>query len=181
MTAILAYFSRGVIDLKLRNPVGTIGIGLLVFGLWVAPDILFPGYRSHWLFSNSIVGVPKTGLGELGQADTLVLVLRAARATLIVPIIEELFWRAWLMRWLIDQDFQRVPLGAYAARAFWIVAILFASEHGSYWEVGLVAGILYNWWMVRTKSLGDLILAHAITNGCLCAYVVTMGKWEYLL
>ena len=179
MTAILAFFSRDVIDFRVRNPLGTILIGALVFMIWVGPDALFPGYRSHWLFSNSVVGVPKTGLGTLGQGDSLVLLLRAFRASLIVPILEELFWRAWLMRWAIDQDFTKIPLGTYSTKSFWIVAVLFASEHGSYWEVGLAAGILYNWWMIRTKSLGDLILAHGITNALLSAYVVWGEHWEY--
>lgn len=65
--------------------------------------------------------------------------------------------------------------------AFWIVALLFASEHGSYWDVGLATGIIYNAWMVRTKSLGDLILTHAVTNLCLSLYVIAAGKWEYWL
>ena len=83
------------------------------------------------------------------------------------------------MRWLIAPDFRRVPMGACTAASFWIVALLFASEHGSFWDVGLAAGIVYNWWMVRTRSLGDLILAHAVTNGCLSLYVVAAGKWQY--
>jgi hypothetical protein len=85
------------------------------------------------------------------------------------------------MRWLIDNDFEKVPLGKYAAMSFWVVAVLFASEHGSYWDVGLAAGIIYNWWMVRTRSLGDLILAHAVTNCALSGYVIAAGKWEYWL
>jgi uncharacterized protein len=44
----------------------------------------------------------------------------------IAPVVEELFWRAWLMRWLINSDFRKVPLGTYAPLAFWITAILFA-------------------------------------------------------
>ena len=60
-----------------------------------------------------------------------------------------------------------------------LIAGLFAVEHGPYWDVGFATGILYNWWMVRTKSLGDLILAHGITNACLSGYVVAAGKWEY--
>ena len=96
-----------------------------------------------------------------------------------VPILEELFWRGWLMRWLISPQFEKVPLGAYQAGAFWITAALFASEHGPYWDVGLIAGIAYNWWMVRTRSLGDCILAHAVTNACLCGYVVATRHWEY--
>jgi CAAX prenyl protease-like protein len=179
MTAILAIFSRHVIDFRVRSPLATILIGALVFVLWIGPDALFPAYRSHWLFSNSVVGVPKTGLGDVGQGDGIVLALRAFRAAIIVPILEELFWRAWLMRWIINPDFEQVRLGEYSPKSFWIVAALFASEHGSYWEVGLVAGIIYNWWMVRTRSLGDLILAHGITNALLSAYVVWGKHWEY--
>ena len=115
------------------------------------------------------------GVGQAAAA----LLLRGLRAALIVPIVEELFWRAWLMRWLIAADFATVPLGRYSARAFCIVAVLFASEHGPYWDVGLAAGVLYNWWMIRTRSLGDLILAHGVTNACLSLFVVAAGKWEY--
>ena len=150
-----------------------------VFVLWIAPDLLFPGYRAHWILSNSITGAVTPGLPLSEQSNIPVLLLRGLRAALIVPIVEELFWRAWLMRWLIRPDFSKVPLGTYAPQAFWIVAVLFAGEHGPFWDVGLACGILYNWWMVRTKSLGDLILMHGITNACLSVYVVAAGKWEY--
>jgi len=176
---LLASVSRKVIDFRVRNPLGTLAIGVLVFVLWIGPDRLIPGYRGFWLFSNSVTGQVKAGVSEASRGDAVVLILRALRASLLVPILEELFWRAWLMRWLIRPDFESVPLGAYSVRAFWIVALLFASEHGPYWEVGLVAGVIYNWWMVRTKSLGDLILAHGITNAVLSAYVVFGGHWEY--
>jgi CAAX prenyl protease-like protein len=99
----------------------------------------------------------------------------------IVPLIEELFWRGWLMRWIIRPDFQKVPLGSYNPKAFWIVALLFAAEHGPYWDVGLVAGVIYNWWMCRTRRLGDLIWAHAITNAALCLYIIVTKKWEFWL
>ena len=85
------------------------------------------------------------------------------------------------MRWLIDHEFLKVPLGKYAPAAFWTVAILFASEHGPYWEVGLAAGIIYNWLMIRTRNLGDCILAHAVTNALLCAWVLMTDQWQYWL
>jgi membrane protease YdiL (CAAX protease family) len=47
------------------------------------------------------------------------------------------------------------------------------------WDVGLMAGLAYNWWMRRTRSLGDLMLTHAVTNACLSAYVLIEGRWEY--
>ncbi len=181
LSAVLWIFSRHVIDLRMSNPLSTISIGLGVFVIWVAPDALFPGYRQHWLFHNSIVGAVHSSLRAGSPEDSPTLVLRSFRAILIVPIVEELFWRGWLMRWLIRTDFQMVPLGAYSASAFWTVAVLFAAEHGPYWDVGLIAGIIYNLWMCRVKRLGDLIWAHGITNAALCAYVMYTHKWEFWL
>jgi CAAX prenyl protease-like protein len=108
-----------------------------------------------------------------------VLGWRTVRAVLIVPVVEELFWRAWLMRWLIRTDFRSVPLGTYAPLAFWATAILFASEHGPYWDVGLVTGVIYNACMIRSKSVADCILMHAVTNGALSAYVILNHQWQY--
>jgi uncharacterized protein len=176
LTVAIWFFSRKVLDFGMSQPLGTIAIGLAVFLIWIAPDTLFAGYRDHWLFRNSITGGVTSSLQSGSAEDGLTLLLRSLRAILIVPIVEELFWRGWLMRWLIKPDFQEVPLGTYETRAFWIVALLFAAEHGPYWDVGLIAGAIYNWWMVRTRRLGDLIW-----NAALCAYVIYTKKWEYWL
>jgi hypothetical protein len=63
--------------------------------------------------------------------------------------------------------------------SFWVVAILFGMEHGPYWDVGFLTGVLYNFWMVRTKSLGDCILVHAVTNLLMSLYVIEYGQWQY--
>ncbi len=181
LCGVLWFFSRDVIDLRVRQPLASLAIGIGVFLIWIGPDALIPGYRDSWLFQNSITGKLHSSIPPDLLSDPLVLILRTLRAVVLVPIIEELFWRAWLMRWIINPDFQQVPMGTYSPKAMWITALLFASEHGPYWEVGLIAGLIYNWWMVRTKSLGDCILAHAVTNGVLCAYVLITGKWEYWL
>jgi uncharacterized protein len=181
MTLVLLFVARPAIEFKVRHWIASILIGVAVFAIWIGPDLLFPHYRSHWLFENAITGSAHSTLSAASQIHPGVLVLRTLRAVLIVPIVEELFWRAWLMRWLIEPHFQKVPMGTYAPLAFWATAILFASEHGSYWDVGLLAGVIYNWWMVRTRRLGDLILTHAVTNACLSAYVVVAGRWEYWL
>ena len=161
------------------QPLLSIIFGIAVFVLWIAPDVLVHGYRSLPLFSNSIVGHVHSTLPAAALRSNWVLFWRTLRAALIVPVVEELFWRGWLMRWLIDRDFLRVPLGAYARGAFWITALLFASEHGPYWDVGLLAGALYNYWLIRTKNLADCILAHGITNLCLSLYVIAFAQWQY--
>jgi len=182
VTAILLAFSRSVLDFRVKNWPEGIGLGIAVFVIWIGPDVLWPGYRNHWLFTNSITGEVKSSVPGDVQTSFLFVAFRVVGCTLLVPIIEELFWRGWLTRWIIDaDDFRRVPLGTYTALSFWMGSLLFASEHGPFWEVGLLAGIAYNWWMLRTRSLADCMLAHAVTNGCLSAYVLATGKWQYWL
>jgi len=171
--AALLVFSRRAIDLSVGNIAGSLAVGLGVFALWIAPELVFPGYREA-LFGEQTASFPAEARG-----DPLALALRAARAVVLVPIVEELFWRAWLPRWLIRHDFHAVPLGTYTPFAFAVTALLFAVEHGQYWDVGLLAGIAYNAWMWRTRRLGDCILAHAVTNACLAGYVVIAGQWQY--
>ena len=180
VTALLLRVSRPFVSLRPSRPWASIAIGILVFVVWVAPDMLF-GYRHYWLFDNFLTGSAVSSLAPDLQRNWPFLVLRTLTSMALVPILEELFWRGWLMRWLIDTDFQKVPPGTYTPQAFWLVAVLFASEHGPYWEVGLVAGIVYNWWMVRSRSLADCIVAHAVTNGLLAVYVVSGGHWQYWL
>lgn len=181
MAAVLLWVARPVVGFRVRQWAGSLLVGVLIFVLWIAPDLLFPAYRHSFWFDNLVVGTARSSLPEAARHDVPVLFLRSLRAVAIVPVVEELFWRGWLLRWVIDHHFERVPLGAYLALSFWVVALLFASEHGPYWDVGLVAGIVFNLWMIRTKSLGDLILAHAVANACLSGYVIAAGKWEYWL
>ena len=176
-----AWVSREALGMRLVYPFGSIVLGILVCALWVGPEFLFPGYHEGWLFSNSVLGHPASTATAAQKSDVVFIVLRILTSVMTVPILEELFWRGWLMRWLIGRDFEAVPLGTYDTLAFWAVAALFASEHGSFWDVGLATGLIYNWWMVRTKSIWDCILMHAVTNGCLAWYVLHYDRWMYWL
>ena len=179
LSAVVWFFSRSVMEFRCAAPVSSIAIGLGVWLLWIAPDTLIPGYRQHWLFTNSLTGQLSSSIPAEALGSTGVLVFRTLRAAILVPIIEELFWRGWMMRWLISPEFTKVPLGAYSLSSVLITAVLFASEHGPFWEVGLLTGVIYNLWMVKTKRLGDLILAHGVTNLCLSLYTIGTGRWEY--
>ena len=178
---VLAVFSRHLVSFRAGNWVGSIGIGVIVFVLWVAPDVLWPAYRSHWLFDNALVGSAKSSVPHDVKIDLVFIAFRIFGSVVLVPALEELFWRGWLMRWLIRPDFEAVRLGTYTRYSFWVTAVLFAAEHGPYWDVGLLAGIVYNWWMLRTQRLADCIVAHAVTNGLLAIYVLYAGHWQYWL
>jgi len=164
------------------KPLLSILVGIGVFVVWVAPDAIAPWWHHSILFDNAVMGHPAGNTPPASKNDPIFLLFRVAISVIAVPILEELFWRGWLMRWIIDsRDFERVPLGTFSYSSFWLVAVIFASEHGSFWDVGLAAGIAYNWWMVRTRNLWDCILAHAVTNGILAAYVIAAGQWQYWL
>ncbi len=179
VSAVLLVCSRNLVRLDASHWGASVLVGVAVFVIWIGPDFLWPGYRSHWLLQNKLTGALASSIPAHDRLTATFLLWRVAGSAVLVPIVEELFWRAWLMRYLISRHFESLPLGAYAAGAFWITAVLFASEHGPYWDVGLAAGVLYNWWMVRTRHVADCIVAHATTNACLAAYVVCAGQWQY--
>jgi CAAX prenyl protease-like protein len=181
LIAIFA-FSRDALRGAPSKPFQSILIGLVVFVIWIGPDLVVPSWHHFILFDNSVVGHPAGNTPPASKNDPLFHALRIAVSMVAVPLLEELFWRGWVMRWLVNSaDFEKVPLGTYTPLAFWMTALLFASEHGSFWDVGLAAGIVYNWWLIRTRNLWDCILAHAVTNGILAAYVIYAGQWQYWL
>jgi CAAX prenyl protease-like protein len=180
LVAVMLTISKDVVlSLRVRHAMPSVLLGLAVCAMWVAPDQLFPGWREHWLFQNSITGTVKTSIPPSELADPLVVILRVVRAALLVPILEELFWRGWLPRWIVNSDWQKVPLGTFNVLAFVATALLFAIEHGPFWEVGLLCGFIYNWWMWKTKSLGDIVLVHAVTNAALSGFVMVTKQYAY--
>jgi hypothetical protein len=178
LAAAIVGLSRRVLPRAAPHWPVSVALGLGVFVVWVAPDFLLPSWRQSVLFQNGVTGRITTSIPPR-ELTVLMLVLRTTRAALIVPILEELFWRGWLPRWIQDGDVDRIPLGQYTPLAFWGTALLFAAEHGPFWEVGLLAGVIYNWWMRRTRSLGDLMLAHGVTNLALSVYVIGTRQWGF--
>jgi CAAX prenyl protease-like protein len=178
LASILVFSRRIVFSLTAPHWMLSIVVGLMVCALWIAPDTLIPGWRSHAIFQNSITGRISLSIPP-DELTPLMLALRTARAALLVPVLEELFWRGWLPRWIQGSPFHKIPLGQYTPLAFWATALLFAAEHGPFWEVGLACGIIYNLWMRRTRSLGDLVLAHAVTNLALSLHVIAHQDWRF--
>ena len=158
---------------KLRLPEVLISVacGILVLVIWVVPEgHLFQLEQKH-IFNPH-------GLGESQAAFLLLVSVRLLGATLVVPVMEELFWRSFLMRYLIDPDFHKVPMGAFTWLSFAGVAILFGLEHNRI-VVGVVAGVLYGLLLIWRKNLKTVVLAHAVTNFGLGVYVILTGSWWF--
>jgi CAAX prenyl protease-like protein len=101
--------------------------------------------------------------------------------TIVVPPLEEVFYRSFGYRYLIKYDFQKVPLNQFDGIAFTMVPVVFGLLHPQ-WLAGIMCGFAYQWLVLRKNRLGDAMTAHAITNFLLGVYVVWKGgdAWNFL-
>lgn len=175
IVAALIYYRRSYSELAWGTPrplptLFAVSTGVLVYLFWIRLD-------TGWMVQGQPGGFDPTPLRDpiLYRAT---IAIRFTGATIVVPIIEELFWRSFLMRYLIRAKFLEVPVGSFSWFSFVTAAVLFGVEH-DLWFAGILAGIAYAWVAARTKSIPQCILAHAVTNGLLGVYVVSGGHWQY--
>lgn len=112
----------------------------------------------------------------------VVLLLRFIRMVVVVPFIEEIFWRGFLMRFVQADggDFQRVPFGRHTWPAFALTTLGFMLVHDKTdWLGALGFGSLMYLLAIRTKSLAACILMHAVANLMLGGYVVATRQWGF--
>ena len=149
-------------------------IALVVFAIWISPQALL-GFAPRRIGFN-----PLLLFDQRSPLYWLELVFRFARLVVVVPFVEEIFWRGFLLRFLIDENFERVPLGAFSWFSFAVVTIGFALSHSPPdWVAALIAGGLYNAVAYRTKSLSSCIFAHAITNLLLGLWIMQTKQWGF--
>ncbi len=171
--ALLAFYWQ---HYRLRPPsqIGlTIGIAIAVFLIWIAPQ--------RWLgFAPRLIGFEPDFFGPNGWPYAANLGLRFLRLVVVVPLLEEIFWRGFLLRYLIRDDFADVPFGSFSWYSFAGVSLFFALAHaGPDFVPALITGALYNLIAVRTRNLSACVLAHAITNLLLGIYILRTVQWGF--
>ena len=152
-----------------------IGIGVALCVLWVLVD----GVTPHFAFLGKRAGYdPFAAISSVPLAWAFIAV-RFAGLAAIVPVMEELFWRSFLLRFVIDPaDFKRVPLGTFEITSFIAVVVLMAAAHPEWLAAALFSAAM-NLWLYRTKNLPACIIAHAATNFALGVYVLLSRDWRY--
>jgi CAAX prenyl protease-like protein len=143
--------------------------GIFVFLIWVLPEGLYPQ-----------IGYSEFNPYELANGYVLyfAIVFRIAGASLVVPFMEELFWRSFGHRFAISSDFKSIPLGQFSWFSFIFISLLFGFEHHR-WLVGIFAGMIYAGVLYHRKNLFDPILSHGITNLLLGIYVLSTNQWSF--
>jgi len=172
--ALLLFLRKSYRELEFRDllaPLPTllsVTLGVAVFLLWI---------RMDWGFAT--LGTPAGYNPQVfGAAAPLLAGIRLFGAAAVVPVMEELFWRSFLLRYLIAPDFSRVAVGRFTWSSFLIATALFGLEHNLY-LAGMMAGAAYNLLLYRTKSVAQCILCHAVTNLALGIYVLCTGNWQF--
>lgn len=107
--------------------------------------------------------------------------VRVLGPTLVVPVMEELFFRDFLMRALVrGARFQEVAVGTMSWLAILGSSTLFALNHIQ-WPSGFLYGLMMALLVTRTRSLGACIVAHGVTNFVLYAgYCIPFGDWQFM-
>jgi uncharacterized protein len=158
-------------------------LGLLVFLMWVRLDL--PWMRTDGLMALLGFSEPSAQAAAIfrpvdaqGRLIWGQIGVRWLGAALLVPIMEELFWRSFLMRWIEKPDFESVDVRGIGWRALVISSVMFMLAH-TLWLAAFLTGLLYAWWYRRTGTLWAPIIAHAVTNGVLGIWVVLTGRWSF--
>lgn len=150
-----------------------IAVGIGIFAIWVGLDRFYP----H-LIKNASPWNPTLQFGEDSPLAWLFILVRIAGSTLVVPALEEVFYRSFLYRYIANQNFLSISLNRFLPLPFFATAIVFGLSHNE-WLAGILCGATFQWLVIRKNRLGDAMTAHAITNFLLGVWIVWKGAWNF--
>ena len=161
-------------------------VGIGIFAVWV-------GISGEWTTQNSLwnkLGLthsqtgplkswnPNESFGENSPLAWLFILTRIVGSTLVVPPLEEVFYRSFLYRYITRPNFISVPFNRFFPWPFVATAAVFGFSHNE-WLAGVLCGAAYQWLVIRKNRLGDAMTAHAITNFLLGLWIVCRSAWHF--
>jgi uncharacterized protein len=160
--------------------------GVAVFAVWV-------GVSGEWTTQNTLwvnLGItngqtflgsdwnPNAQFGTGSMLACFFIAVRILGSALVVPPLEEVFYRSFLYRYLAKHEFLNVPLNRFFPFPFMTTTLIFGFVHNE-WLAGIFCGAAYQGLVIRKGRLGDAMTAHAITNLLLGIWVVWRGAWNF--
>jgi CAAX prenyl protease-like protein len=147
-------------------------LGVLVIVVWVGLD----GYYPKFAITGTRSAFDPHVLPPV--ARWAFVAVRLVGLVVLVPVFEELFWRSFLIRWLVSDDFTRVPIGRVTPLAALISSIIFGLVHPE-WLPGVLTGFAWAWLVWYSKNLTACVVSHATANLVLAIYVLATGDWRF--
>jgi CAAX prenyl protease-like protein len=171
--ALLLWFWREYELRAARQIAFALVVALVVFALWVSPQVLLG-------FAPRLDGFNPEISSAQPAAYWTAIAFRFLRLVIVVPLVEEIFWRGFLLRYFINEKFHAVPIGAFSWLSFAVVTVGFGFAHSrADWIAALITGALYNCVAYRTKSLTSCVVAHAVTNLLLGLWIMKTRQWGF--
>jgi uncharacterized protein len=162
--------------------------GAVGIGFWLLPTVLYQA----WGMTGKAQGI----YGILGFAERkegfdpgifrtplgywTALILRFFRAAVVVALVEEIFWRGFLMRFVADWegDYWKQPFGRTSWISYAVVTGLFMAAHAPVDYAGaLIYGSITYLLCIWSKSLGACITMHATANFLMGIYIMQTGSY----
>lgn len=173
-------------EMRWRFSLEAVLAGVAVFALWVGVSGEWTTQQSLWAklgLTQPPTAPPKSWnpqvyFGEGSGLAWLFVGVRIAGTVLVVPPLEEVFYRSFVYRYLANPRFETVPLGQFLPKPFVLTALVFGFAHNE-WLAGILCACAYQGLVIRRQRLGDAMAAHAITNLLLGLWVVTRGAWHF--
>jgi CAAX prenyl protease-like protein len=162
-----------VIEMRWAFSWEAVCVGVGIFAVWVGLDPYYP----HFLTSGA-TGNPQDQFGENSALACFFIAVHLMGMTLVVPPLEEVFYRSFLYRYFANPDFLLVPLNRFLPWPFVATSVVFGLSHNE-WLAGILCGAAYQWLVLRKNRLGDAMTAHAITNFLLGAWIIWRGAWNF--
>lgn len=161
MLVVLFYCRRFIMQIDWKIDPIAVGAGVLIAGLWLlAGDNTAPDWQQ------TLYALP-------APLFALWVVTRIIGTTVLVPVIEELFFRGYVLGRFLQQG----PVMLFVGIA--LSTGLFAALHGK-WLLAIVAGIVFAALYMRRERLADPIIAHAVANGLIALAAVFGKNWALI-
>lgn len=185
--AWLLYEMRSFVpELRLAVSWEALAVGVGVCIMWVGLDGFYP--KLDELFVKLGLSKPSTAaipgwnpplhFGTGSALGWCFVSVRVLGSSLVVPALEEVFFRSFLYRYIAKPDFLTIPLNYFGWTSFLVTAVIFGFEH-SQWLAGILCAFAYQGLVLRKNRLGDAIVAHGLTNFLLGLWVIYKSDWQF--
>jgi CAAX prenyl protease-like protein len=185
---LIRYWRGYTFNWSLKWSLAAVIFGAVGIGFWLLPTTLY----DHWGLTGKTSGI----LGLLGvdsrrdgfdpsifqnhAAWWTVVLLRFMRAVVVVALVEEIFWRGFLMRFACDWegDYWKQPFGSAHWKSYLIVTGMFMAAHTPVDYAGaFVYGSLTYLFCIWSKNLGACVIMHATANLLMGLHIMHTGKY----
>ena len=150
--------------------------GILIGFFWVHLEGFYPP------LPESIVG-KRSGFNPLKNLEmplqAIFLTFRFFGLVILVPVIEELFTRDFVLRFVTKPEWETVEPWQFNGAAAMVSTAIFVVGHPE-WLPAILCGLIWLWLLRSTKSLSTLVVSHAVANFCLGIFSLVTGDWHFL-